>query len=430
MDYPTYGSTFEEDFAARRRMLPQAMGAAMPAQPRGAYDPETQLEELMRQRAALEQQQPDMSAMQEFARRQGEMGQGALLNALAAQYAGEGFQPLQAKFLKRAEAAQQPMKVGGGILTPTGEFVRDPMQAQERQAQSLERRIGETGRLVESRRAREAMLEQRRSEQAQRADLAQQGFDLRREIANLARAGGQGGTPRFQQSDSFMLPNGSVVIGMFNPQTGQHGSVGDDGQFKPFPSGTRPINRGAGGPLNAAQYNELIEKISIEESSLTRLNRYFESLKSSEQGFKRLADQIAAKARTAFGSPLTQKQLAAQVAKGQLEGLLGLFRIDVVGPGVMTEPDARRVEQALGGRFDLLQDPQTVERLLRDIYEDKQRRIGVYRRQANYSAPAYPGLAPPADSPVPFGAPAQGGGQQPAPERRRIRLDSQGNPIQ
>ena len=117
MAEPIYGNTFAEDFAARRRMLPQAMGTAMPAQARGGYDPEAQLEELLRQRTALEQQQPDMGAMQAFARQQGEMGQGALLNALAAQYAGEGFQPLQTKLLRRAEAAQQPMKVGGGILT-------------------------------------------------------------------------------------------------------------------------------------------------------------------------------------------------------------------------------------------------------------------------------------------------------------------------
>lgn len=215
MDYPTYGSTFEEDFAARRRMLPQAMGATMPAQPRGAYDPETQLEELLRQRADLDQQQPDMSAMQEFARRQGEMGQGALLNALAAQYAGEGFQPLQAKFLKRAEAAQQPMKVGGGILTPTGEFVRDPMQAQERQAAALDRRIGETARLAEAREARRLRQEQADRDFALREDLGrgrlgimQAGADAKAAARSAAGAAGSmrdsvESNRRFQQSTTL-----------------------------------------------------------------------------------------------------------------------------------------------------------------------------------------------------------------------------------
>jgi hypothetical protein len=171
MAEPIYGNTFAEDFAARRRMLPQAMGTAMPAQARGGYDPEAQLEELLRQRTALEQQQPDMGAMQAFARQQGEMGQGALLNALAAQYAGEGFQPLQTKLLRRAEAAQQPMKVGGGILTPTGDFVRDPMQAQEREAGALDRRIGQVERVIDSREARRLRAEQAQREEGLRREL-------------------------------------------------------------------------------------------------------------------------------------------------------------------------------------------------------------------------------------------------------------------
>lgn len=197
MAEPIYGSTFQEDFAARRRMLPQAVGAAMPAQARSAYDPEAQLEELLRQRTALEQQQPDMSGLQEFARKQGEMGQGALLNALAAQYAGESFQPLQAKLLRRAEAAQQPTKVGGGILTPTGDFVRDPVQAQEREGGMLDRRIGQVERVIDSRDARRMRAEQAQREENLRRELGlgniavrQSGVDARAAARSAADAVG------------------------------------------------------------------------------------------------------------------------------------------------------------------------------------------------------------------------------------------------
>lgn len=215
MAEPIYGNTFAEDFAARRRMLPQAMGTAMPAQTRGGYDPEAQLEELMRQRADLEQQQPDMGAMQAFARQQGEMGQGALLNALAAQYAGEGFQPLQTKFLRRAEAAQQPMKVGGGILTPTGDFVRDPMQAQEREAGALDRRIGQVERIVDSREARRLRAEQAEREEGLKRELGlgrlgimQAGVDARAAARSAADAAGgardsAADNRRFQQATTL-----------------------------------------------------------------------------------------------------------------------------------------------------------------------------------------------------------------------------------
>lgn len=191
MAEPIYGSTFEEDFNARRRMLPQAVSAVLPVQAQQAYDPEAQLMELVRQRSALEEQQPDVSALQEYARRQGEIGQGALMNALAAQYAGEGFQPLQAKFLKQAEASQQPMRVGGGMLTPTGEFVRDPFAAQERQAQMLDRRIGGLERVIESRQARQERADQAARELALRETLGMGKLEAQRalqEAKNAARS--------------------------------------------------------------------------------------------------------------------------------------------------------------------------------------------------------------------------------------------------
>lgn len=191
MAEPTYGMTFEEDFNARRRMLPQAIGAARPAQAQQGFDPEAQLMELVRQRAAMDEQQPDVSALQEYARRQGEAGQSALLNALAAQYAGEGFQPLQAKFLKQAEASQQPLRVGGGMLTPTGEFIRNPFEERERQTQMLDRRIGGLERVIDARQARAERSAQAERELALRETLGMGRLEATRaaqEARNAARS--------------------------------------------------------------------------------------------------------------------------------------------------------------------------------------------------------------------------------------------------
>jgi hypothetical protein len=201
---PIYGNTFAEDFAARRRMLPQAMGA-MPMQRDPVNDLLAELNNVQRRRAELEGQQPDMSAMQEFARRQGEMGQNALLNAIAAQYAGEAFQPLQAKFLKQAEAAQQPIRMGSGMLTPTGEFIRDPEAAQERQLAGLNRREAGlraelTQRELAASRAEEARLRREADDR-----FRQMGFDIKREIAanRAASAGGADETRNFTRATSL-----------------------------------------------------------------------------------------------------------------------------------------------------------------------------------------------------------------------------------
>lgn len=87
----------------------------------------------------LDTQDVDTSALQAFAKQQSEQGQGAMLNALAAQFAGESFDPVQAQYMKRANAASEPMKVGGGILTPDGQFIKDPFAARDARRGALER---------------------------------------------------------------------------------------------------------------------------------------------------------------------------------------------------------------------------------------------------------------------------------------------------
>lgn len=434
MAEPIYGSTFEEDFNARRMMLPQAIGAARPMQAQQGYDPEAQLMELVRQRSALEEQQPDVSALQEYARRQGEMGQGALLNALAAQYAGEGFQPLQAKFLKQAEASQQPMRVGGGMLTPSGEFVRDPFTAQERQAQMLDRRIGGLERVIESRQARQERAEQAARELDWRKSLGLANLGIRQEMLDLRRnpPGGGAAGNRFQQAGSYILDNGQVVSGVFSPDQGPGYMEG--GRFVPLPPGARPTLRGAGAPLTANQYRDLREDIKVEQNALLRMNQYLSNFPSMNVGIRNLADRLSANAKTFLGAPdsVNRKELAAQLAQGQVQGLLGMLRVDVVGPGVMTEQDAKRVLSSIGGDVSVLQNPRVVENLLRQVFEQKQRRLDDLMEQDAYHSRFFPGMAPIDRTPIRFGEvrsgqPAAGGGQSEA--TRRIRLDANGNII-
>lgn len=218
--------TFAEDVEQRKRMLPMAMmGLQSPAgtltnsvQPGRALPSalRTRLGKVQKQLDDLEGEEVDTSALQAFARQQGEAGQSAMLNAMAAQYAGEGFQPMQTQFLKRAAAAAEPMKMGGGMLTPQGQFLKDPFAARdsrrtalERQALGLEKMVGEEDarldRAERAEREREDRLtrqEQVRQDalardaqaaefrrlglgiQQQGLDLQKQGLDLRREQTN------------------------------------------------------------------------------------------------------------------------------------------------------------------------------------------------------------------------------------------------------
>jgi len=109
--------------------------AAAPRNPIEGY--RSRAAELYGQGSELYNREPDMSAIEEFARARSQSGNAAMLNALAAQFAGEQFQPVQAQYLKRAAAAQDPIKFGSGMMTPDGKFIRDPESLQNKRAEFL-----------------------------------------------------------------------------------------------------------------------------------------------------------------------------------------------------------------------------------------------------------------------------------------------------
>jgi len=191
--------TFAEDVQERkRRMLPMTFGAlSSPASTlTNTVQPGQALPNsiaAMRKRLGTVQQELDdidskdvnMSGLQEFARQQGQAGEMASLNALAAQFAGEGFRPLQAQFLKRAAAAAEPVKVGGGMLTPQGQFIKDPVAARDTRRAALERQaLGLEKQIGEGERAEQARLD-RLAQQERDFDLRAQGVQTQRMLADF-----------------------------------------------------------------------------------------------------------------------------------------------------------------------------------------------------------------------------------------------------
>lgn len=196
-------TTFYEDSMERkRRMLPMSLGMASPdgvltqnVQPGSALPMtaqkyrETALR-LQKEAADAENEQPDLTAAQEYLRKRTEGGDMAMLNALAAELAGESFAPMQAQFLKRATAARDPMKLGSGFLTPEGQFVRDTSVEAERRAASKARQAQAyeqmaTGLETAEQRRQDALERSRQTDEFKRLglDMRQQGLDLQRAVA-------------------------------------------------------------------------------------------------------------------------------------------------------------------------------------------------------------------------------------------------------
>jgi hypothetical protein len=175
--------------------------------------------DLFTQGAQLYDAEPDMTQMEEFARRRGAQSDSAMLNALAAQYAGEGFQPVQAQFLKKAAAAQDPMKLSGGILTPEGKFLKDPGVAQDKKAEFLLRQAQAYESLATN---AQSAQEKRAAEQAQNAILNEirmmnaQTARMQAGNANVGAFAPSGFTPQ-GQSIVTNSKNGMSYIVTVNP---------------------------------------------------------------------------------------------------------------------------------------------------------------------------------------------------------------------
>lgn len=111
-----------------RNMLPQALMANGNSQALRDY--------YAMQAVGAMSEDIDPTPFIEEQRRQREGGQAAMLNALAAQYAGQDFQPLQGMFLKRAMASRDPVQVGNaGYVNAQGQFIKTPGYDQGRKAQ-------------------------------------------------------------------------------------------------------------------------------------------------------------------------------------------------------------------------------------------------------------------------------------------------------
>ena len=134
---------------------------------------------------------------------------------------------------------------------------------------------------------------------------------------------------------------------------------------------------------NFAQFTKNFEELNTDRASMKRLSEYMTTVNNTNEGLLRLADQFSASAKTLLGgffkrafdiddyTTLSKTEINNRLAQGRLQGLIGRFRIETVGGGVMTEQDALRIIANLGGDVNLLQNKEIVAQQLASLYEDK-----------------------------------------------------------
>jgi len=199
-------------------------------------------------------------------------------------------------------------------------------------------------------------------------------LDVLKAQADLARARGAGTGARYKYKEIFQSRDNpkDFVYGVLDTSTGKYvdittGAEIDTSAYKPSSAGIM-----GKGVMNVAQLTESAKELAITEGHLRGGQKFLDKLDDFKGGFSGKIDMLKSKFQTFFDQDLTPQQLAARAAIGDQEGLLGMFRTEVVGPGVLTEADAQRVMRKLGGYAgDWTAEPDLIRRAVQEVMEEK-----------------------------------------------------------
>tara|TARA_R100000781_G_scaffold102439_1_gene65942 strand:- start:2410 stop:3648 length:1239 start_codon:yes stop_codon:yes gene_type:complete len=199
--------------------------------------------------------------------------------------------------------------------------------------------------------------------------------------------------------DIWIDQNGNQVKGNIVEIGGINYMVADDGTRTQIPSTYRKISKGmlTRSMLDEDKFFDLKQELRLNINTANRLIKYAQDVGKGGKGFQFLANKIIGNVKSYFGANLSEAEIRAKIQTGKLNQLIGQFRLETVGGGVMTEKDAERVVQVLGGNPSALRSPQVLGELLEDMLKEKigliedkigqynaQRKVGPFRGEANY----------------------------------------------
>ena len=130
------------------------------------------------------------------------------------------------------------------------------------------------------------------------------------------------------------------------------------------------------GVISFTKFRELNKEIIDDEISLKKYVSFLQEVDKTGVGYERLINSFSASMKTFFSTKakeyeLSEEELAQQIAQGKLQGLLGSSRKEVVGGGVLTEQDARRIIEYLGGDITAFNNPARVRDAISYIFREK-----------------------------------------------------------
>jgi hypothetical protein len=119
---------------------------------------------------------------------------------------------------------------------------------------------------------------------------------------------------------------------------------------------------------------ELQTGIFEESGGVGTLEKFKKSREMSQEGFAEFATNLRGKIQNFVGQDLDPQAMRNAVSRAGFQALLGEIRIDVLGPGVLTEIDAQRLIEAMGG-YGVTSDRETSLALIQQLIDKKKRTL-------------------------------------------------------
>jgi len=371
--------------------------------------------DLFNQGSSIYGQEPDMSQFEQYARDRASQSDAAMLNALAAQYAGESFQPVQEKFLKRALAAQEPMKLAGGTLTPDGKFLRDPTAANDKRAEFLMQQARAYEQLAQTAVTDQERAEARRLHDQSMIELRRLGVDIQLINAQSLAALRNAQTNKANRGDGTQA--GSFSVAGFTPQGQQVVTNTKSGI-----SYVLTLNKD-GTPNYAAYEGSMIPKATFEKEVTAASD-----LGSVASRADALVNQIE-KSPEAFGLRSAAVAAVPGAMQGYAARAVGLTPEQLQARSTVLRQAAQEINELYGAALSMGEQarantflpnpsdpPEMLISKLKAARDWAKSQLGRYSPAVTEASRARSGNQP---TPSPAGTPAQ--------PNKRIRFDAQGN---
>ena len=164
-----------------------------------------------------------------------------------------------------------------------------------------------------------------------------------------------------------------------------------------FGEGTDAVLSTVGGladqRLDLGSFLKIKSELEDTEVQLGKLANYIQRVEDLPSGVEKLVNELNTVVKTIMTeNKLTPEEFSQRVASANFQGLLGANRLAIVGGGVMTEQDAIRIMQALGGDpSSMFTNKQVAAQLVGNILSDRYKRYVQNLEVYNNEAPKFSG---------------------------------------